>query len=429
MPLPEVIIVSPYFPPSSLAGVHRARYLAKHLPSAGWKPIVVCVDEAYHEQRLDHALAHLVPADVEIIRVPAIPALITRCFGVGDLGLRAWFPLRSAVFRLLSTRNVKAVLITGSPFYPMMLAPLIKKRFGVPVVLDFQDPWASNWGAQQPLKSKAGLAYRVARFLEPRALRAAAHITSVSALQNNELAARYSWLEPSMLSEIPIGADPEDFIALRNTPDIASSVELKNKLTLAYVGTVWPPVLPTLKTFLRSLARVRESAPELFERLNILFVGTTGNPSSTGKHLVRPLAQEAGVDSVVQEIPQRLPFLEALAITARADANLIIGSNEPHYTASKVFGLLMSGRPYLTLLHQASSAHALAELAKGGIAVSFTSLEKLAQLEEALADAIIELATKPQVYATVDSSVYAHFEAKVIAARYGRIFSSLLQKA
>lgn len=108
---------------------------------------------------------------------------------------------------------------------------------------------------------------------------------------------------------------------------------------------------------------------------------------------------------------------------------MIIGSNEPHYTASKVFGLLMSGRPYLTLLHQASSAHALAELAKGGIAVSFTSLEKLAQLEEALADAIIELATKPQVYATVDSSVYAHFEAKVIAARYGRIFSSLLQKA
>ncbi len=37
----NVVIVSPYFPPSSLAGVHRARHLAKHLPSFGWHPIVV----------------------------------------------------------------------------------------------------------------------------------------------------------------------------------------------------------------------------------------------------------------------------------------------------------------------------------------------------------------------------------------------------
>jgi hypothetical protein len=53
------VIVSPFFPPSTLAGVHRARHLAKHLPAAGWQPIVLCVDEAGHEERLDPALAAL----------------------------------------------------------------------------------------------------------------------------------------------------------------------------------------------------------------------------------------------------------------------------------------------------------------------------------------------------------------------------------
>ena len=51
--MPNALIISPYFPPSTLAGVHRARHLAKYLPGAGWHPIVLCVDEAHHEQRLD----------------------------------------------------------------------------------------------------------------------------------------------------------------------------------------------------------------------------------------------------------------------------------------------------------------------------------------------------------------------------------------
>ena len=34
------LIVSPYFPPSSLAGVHRARLISRHLPAFGWEPVL-----------------------------------------------------------------------------------------------------------------------------------------------------------------------------------------------------------------------------------------------------------------------------------------------------------------------------------------------------------------------------------------------------
>ncbi|HWU25985.1 MAG TPA: hypothetical protein VN154_06235, partial [Rhizomicrobium sp.] len=112
----SVVIVSPYFPPSTLAGVHRARHLAKHLPASGWRPIVLCVDESNHTERLDPALAALVPDEVEIEKVGAIPAKLTRLAGVGDISLRAWSYLKAGLKRLLDTGCVDVALITGSPF-------------------------------------------------------------------------------------------------------------------------------------------------------------------------------------------------------------------------------------------------------------------------------------------------------------------------
>ena len=70
----RVLIVSPYFPPSTVAGVHRARHLATHLPAAGWEPTVLCVDKAYHTERLDPGLAELLPPGIDIVKVPAFSA-------------------------------------------------------------------------------------------------------------------------------------------------------------------------------------------------------------------------------------------------------------------------------------------------------------------------------------------------------------------
>src|SRR5947209_7194303 len=173
MSYPAVIIVSPFFPPSTLAGVHRARHLAKHLPAAGWTPVVLCVDETYHEEGLDPALAALVPETLEVVKVGAVPAGITRLVGFGEISLRAWSQLWSGLNNILTTRKISTVLITGSPYYPMLFGPAIKRRFGVPVVLDFQDPWVSASGKAQKMFSKSGLVHQLAAKLEPRALHGA----------------------------------------------------------------------------------------------------------------------------------------------------------------------------------------------------------------------------------------------------------------
>ena len=161
---PCVLIVSPQFPPSPLAGVHRARHLAKHLPSHGWRPVVIRVDESHYAERLDPALAALVPRGVEQVRTGAFP----RMAGIGDLGLRAYAQLRAAIGKATVDHAPAAVFFTGFPFYQMLLAGHVRRELKLPVVLDFQDPWVSSYGATRPLLSKEGLSHRLAVMLEPQ---------------------------------------------------------------------------------------------------------------------------------------------------------------------------------------------------------------------------------------------------------------------
>ena len=422
----SVVIVSPYFPPSTLAGVHRARHLAKHLSQAGWTPIVLCVGESYYEERLDPTLSTLVPGNVEIVKVGALPAWLTRCVGIGELSLRAWRPLKRGLFRLLDRRSVGAVLITGSPYYPMLLAPEIKRRFGVPVVLDFQDPWVSAWGATQNLFSKAGVAHRLAAMLEPRALRAADFVTSVSDTQNAEMAARYSWLDAERMQGVPIGGDPDDFVALGSDHGSQLGDALEPGLVhLSYVGTFLPKSGALVRALFRSFARLRSQDPALAARIRLHFIGTSNQPNDHASFRLRQIAEEEGITEAVHEIPQRLPFFQALNWLSRSNGVLLIGSDEPHYTASKIYPALMCGRPFLSLFHRASSAHAILSAAGGGCALAFTTHDDLSSLEPQLAEALRTLALSPEILGTADPAAYAPYEARAIAKRFAGIFDRL----
>lgn len=421
------VIVSPYFPPSTLAGVHRARHLAKHLPAAGWKPIVLCVDEDQQEERLDPALAKLVPSSVEVVKVGAFPAGATRRLGFGDLSLRAWGHLRKGLFDILDARPVDVVLITGAPYYPMLLGRAVKRRHNVPVVVDFQDPWVCAWGARQRKLSKAGLSHLLATLFEARVLRHADFVTSVSEVQNAEMSARYPWLDKMRMAGIPIGGDPDDFTALRYDPGNSTQAMLESGfINLCYVGTIWPPVIATVRTLLRAAARLRAAHPALYRRLKFNFIGTNAAPRGMPIDQVRPIAEEEGVADAVQEIPQRLPYLDALTCLARADGILMVGSDEPHYTASKIYPGLMSGRPFLSLFHKASSAHSILSSAGGGLSYAFATRDDLRLLEAPLSDALYKLATTPESLGRAAPASYAPYEARAIARQFANIFDELV---
>lgn len=421
----RLLIVSPYFPPSMLAGVHRARHLAKHLPAVGWEPIVLCVHEGFHEETVDPELVTLLPADLEVIKTKALPFQLTRLVGIGDISLRALHHLRMSLREILDTRRIDAVFITGSPYYPMLFSRWLKRRYGMPVILDFQDPWVSGYGATQSRFSKIGLAHWLATRLEPCALRCADFVTSVSDVQNAEMALRYPWLNTDKMAAIPIGGDPDDYEQLRAHPRNSMLRPLDPAyIHFSYVGTFLPRSEPTARTLLAAIAELRNTAPELAKRLRFNFVGTSNQPDDARSYRFRPIAEAVGVAVLVTETPQRVPFLHALDVLANSNVVLLLGSDEPHYTASKIFPGMMSGRPFLSLFHSASSAHRILADAGGGYALSFTTPDELKGLTSRIATTIRDLATAPNAVGKPRQEVIAAYSARAIARRFADIFEA-----
>ena len=415
------VILSPYFPPSTVAGVHRARHLARGLPAHGWRPIVTRADERFYAEPGDPALAALVPADLEQVRTGALPAGLTRLFGVGDIGLRALPHFSWALAKTIEREQPDAILITGSPFYPMRLAPWLRRRFDIPVILDFQDPWVSAHGARRPFGSKGWAAHRLAAWLEPGAVRAAAWVTSVSEVQNREMAARYPWLDGTRMSAIPIGGDAADFAALRAGAPRPSLID-PARINFSYVGTFLPRAGPLASRLFEALALLRERSPALAERIRCNFIGTSNQPDGVGGERVRPLAAAAGVADLIAETPRRVPYLDALNVLAHSQALLLIGSGEPHYTASKIYPALLSGRPWLSLFHQASSAHAILQSAGGGLAHGFGDPAGLEALTPALAEALARLATAPESLGAPNPEAIAPYTAHAVAGQFAEVF-------
>ena len=421
------LIVSPHFPPSTLAGVHRARHLAKHLPAHGWQATVLCVDPQHHIEKLDPGLAGLVPSDIQIVRTGAIPVHFTRPFGIaGDIGLRGYFHLRAAVAREITRMRVDAVLITGSPYYPMLMAGWIRRRWNVPVVLDFQDPWVSHVAAEAPLRSKVGISHCLAVGLEPQAVRNAAFITSVSERQNDEMAARYPWLDRTCMADIPIGGDPDDFDALRRV--MPSDQPESHRVTFSYVGTALPRSNYLVRALFRGLSKLRSQNPNLVERLHLRFVGTSNQPNDSKTFRIRPLAESEGVSDLVTEEPARVPFLDALRVLATTDVVLMIGSDEPHYTASKIYPGLMSGRPFLSIFHRMSSSHEILTRAGGGLALAFGTADELDALVPAIAEGLERLVSNPGAFGQANPAAYAPFTAHAVAGEFADVFERATQR-
>jgi hypothetical protein len=84
--LKKILIISPHYPPSNLAAVHRSRLFAQHLPAFGWEPIVLTVNEKFYEEELDWNLFQLLLNGQRIEKVNAFP-ITKKPRLIGDVGL------------------------------------------------------------------------------------------------------------------------------------------------------------------------------------------------------------------------------------------------------------------------------------------------------------------------------------------------------
>jgi hypothetical protein len=263
--------------------------------------------------------------------------------------------------------------------------------------------------------------------LEPYALAGASYVTSVSEIQNAEMKSRYPWLDASRMAAIPIGGDPGDFAALNGSHvRLAGLKDRPDTIHLSYVGTFLPRAASLFRTLFRSFVHLRSTQPMVAKRIRFHFIGTSNQPNNLSTHRVHPIAEAEGVGDAVRETPERIPYLQALSWLAHSDGLLLLGSDEPHYTASKIYPALMSGRPFVSLFHRASSAHNILSSAGGGSTLSFETPQELDALVIPLAEALRTVVVEPERLGKADSVAYAPYTAEAVTRRFAGIFDKLV---
>lgn len=373
----RILIISPHYPPSNLAAVHRSRLFAQHLPAFGWEPIILTVHEDYYEEKLDWNLHQLLPRDQRIEKVRAFN--VTKPRLIGDIGLRAFYQLRKRALQLVQQEQIAFVYIPIPSFYVSLIGPYLYRKTGVKYGIDYIDPWVHVFPGSERMFSRHWFSTQLARWLEPKAVRDASLITGVAEGYYAAVMERNPSLRGRCLSgAMPYGGEVSDHEQLKALALQPYLFKQNAKLQLVYAGAMLPKAYAPLTEIFKAIA----SCQDLFAEVEFHFIGTGKTPDDPEGYSIKPLAEEFGLwQDVVFEYPKRIPYLDVLVHLAAADAVFILGSTEPHYTPSKAYQAVLSGKPVLAVLHDASTAVTVLREAKAAIVLGFKGSEDVGSIK------------------------------------------------
>jgi glycosyltransferase involved in cell wall biosynthesis len=263
----KVLFLAYYFQPLSNGGVIRAGAFVKYLPQYGWQPIVLTVDDRYYlSQTIDETLAVESLDGVSIYRTHSFEPkgkmasdFTASVYGIQNKGVffERWMkPVLRQVFhslvipdehllwlpyairkglQLIKRHNIDAILVTTPPHSAGLIAAILSKLTGKPLIWDVRDDWIHNpLFYKGPWHSKA-----IARFLERQLVRTAYRIVTVTQESVDAFTHKYP-TEADKFEFIPNGFDPQEFVASHSNAVSTSDAvrKVSNRLRLIYIGTL-----------------------------------------------------------------------------------------------------------------------------------------------------------------------------------------------
>jgi len=356
--LKRVLIISPYFPPTNAADMQRVRMSLPYFRDYGWEAEIVAVHWKYTDLQQDDLLLEMVPEDIIIHRVKPLDKRLTSKFGLGSIALRSIAAYRKCVNLLLREKKYDLIYFSTTQFPICILGCYWKNKFNIPFVIDLQDPWHSNYYEDKPKNQrpkKYWLSYRFNKYLEPLAFRSVDGIISVSESYITEIKKRYPGLKDVPSSTITFGAySPDIQIAIKNKDKFPSLLQPGYK-NLVYIGRGGQDMHKAITPLFAALKTGLTKYPLLFSQLKLYFIGTSYAAPGQGEQTIRPLAKDYGIEDQVIESTDRVSYYQTLSTLQQADALFIPGSDDPSYTASKIYPYLLAKRPLLAIVNAESS--------------------------------------------------------------------------
>ena len=301
--LRKVLVIAYYFPPMGLSGVQRTAKFVKYLPQYGWKPTVLtvtptgyyAVDQSLLEEveethprivRADSLDANRLFKGKSVIRMPSERMRKLLQFA-GDT---FFFPDTKIGWRSKAVKVASSVLrqesfdlifATAPPQTDFLVGERLKKRFKIPLVLDYRDAWLDYPFKYYPTPLHRYLHYQ----MEKRVLRSADRIVVTLRSVKESLLKHYLALNFHDIVIIPQGYDQDDLAR-----DAGTRPASRRKMIISHAGTFYAGRNPIV--FLHALASLFQDAPHLRGRMEVHFLG---NARDEDRHLVSKLGLQNDV--------------------------------------------------------------------------------------------------------------------------------------
>lgn len=328
-----------------------------HYNEFDWEPHLLTISPDYDGGLLDKDLTLTIPLDSKIFSVKAIPISLTKYFGVYSLYWRCLPYLLKRGSEVIKQNKYDLIFFSTTVFTSMILGLYWKKKFGIPYIVDIQDPWVNDYKYINPPggRIKYKISQIIAGIFEKKILKNAEHIISVSNHYPELFNERYSEINKDKFTVLPFGVSKNDFEILKknNISQIVFDPNDGNDHWV-YVGRGGEDFIDILKPFFLSIREDREDRPIAWEKIKIHFIGTSYAEKGRESKIIKPVADEFGISDIVREYPRRVSYLESLKLLTDSKIIILLGSKDITYSPSKIYPCVFANKPILSIFHEES---------------------------------------------------------------------------
>lgn len=358
--------------------MQRIRMSLSYFKEFGWEPEVVVAEESYSDMIKDFLLLDSVPKDIQVHPVKAFSKKWTSKLGLGSIALRSLFFYRRKVNELLKYKHFDLIYFSTTQFPICILGPVWKKKFGIPYVIDIQDQWHSDYYHDKPKSErpkKYWFSYRLNKYLEPIAMRYVDGLITVSEAYIETLKNRYPSLLHKPYDIITFGAHEPDFDIAEQNSFLSESIYNKDngKINLVYIGRGGFDMQQSVSLLLKAFKRGIDQNVDRFKDIHLHFIGTSYAPTGSGIATLMPIANNLELANYVTEYTDRIGYYQSINHLQCANGLIVLGSNDPAYSASKIYPYIFAKKNLLAILHPKSSAAQIIEDCNAGFLITLDS--------------------------------------------------------
>lgn len=377
-----VLVIAYHFPPGGGPGVQRVLKHVTYLRDAGWRPIVMTVENGDFPAR-DESLLAKIPPDVPVHRVriyepydvyraimgtkgaaidvnvnktsaqrkgwkEKLAQAIRATFFIPDARIGWMLTAVKAGVALCKQYNVDALYTSSPPYTCALVGRAIKRRTALPWVTGLRDPWTNFLTTPE----RWWLPAAIDRALERSVLTEADAVECAWQGIIDDARTKYPALPATKFYHVPNGFDSADF------PDVA--YQRNNVFTITYTGSMYGHRNP--RKFLDALERLHAEGVLQPQDVCLRFVGRFGDD-------VKAMLAASRFATSVENIPY-VPHAESVAYLMRSDVLLLIVDDtkeSAQIVPGKVYEYLGVARPILALAPRDSAIAALMHETQAGM--------------------------------------------------------------